>query len=59
MEIYVLINGSLRACVEVPKDSTEEELKALVLKNEKIAEILGSRAYKIVVVPNLLVSIHC
>jgi len=39
----VQVNGKLRAKVIVPADATEEQLKAEVLANPRIAEILAGR----------------
>lgn len=58
IEIPVQINGKLKAKITVPAGTDEETLKALALKEEKVAAFLvGKQIKKIIVVPNKLVNI--
>jgi len=51
------VNGKLRAKIEVERDTSEKELKELVLKEEQLKKWLTKPIKKIVVVPNQIVNI--
>ena len=55
--IIVQVNGKLRAKIEVERDTSEKELKELVLKEEQLKKWLTKPIKKIVVVPNQIVNI--
>lgn len=58
IEYAVQVNGKLRDRVTVAKDTTEDELKALVLDREKVKELVeGGTVKKFIVVPGKLVNI--
>jgi len=58
--IVVQVNGKLRGKFDVPVDAGEEDLKALVLKDENILKHTGNKPIrKFIVVPNKLVNIVC
>ena len=52
------VNGKIRARMELPADLAKEELEKLVLDQERIKKLIGSKKVaKVVVVPNKLVNI--
>ena len=56
--LYVVqVNGKLRGRFELPKGQTEEELFALVQKNEEMQKYLAGEVLKKVFVPNKLLNI--
>ena len=56
--IVVQVNGKLRARLEVPVETGEEELKKMALEHEKVQSLLGSKpARKVIVVPGRLINI--
>ena len=58
VSIVVQINGKVRAKITAPFDVREEELKQLILQDEKVAKWIKDRPFKkFFVVPNKLVSI--
>jgi leucyl-tRNA synthetase len=57
-EIVVQVSGRVRSHLTVPREISEEELKALVLKDKKVLEwVDGKKVQKIVVIPHRLVNI--
>jgi len=58
VELVIQVNGKVRNKIEVPRGITEEKLKELVLKDEKLAPWLaGKPLKKFIVVPQKLVNI--
>jgi leucyl-tRNA synthetase len=58
IEYPIQINGKLRSRISVAATATEDELRAAVLADEKIAAIVdGGTPRKVIVVPNRLVNI--
>jgi leucyl-tRNA synthetase len=58
IEIVVQINGKVRDKMNIPADTSEEELKQLSLENPRIKEITkGKMIVKTIVVPKKLVNI--
>jgi len=58
IEYPIQVNGKLRSRVSVAVTATEDELRAAVLADEKIAAIVdGGTPRKVIVVPNRLVNI--
>lgn len=58
VELAVQIAGKVRAHVEVPVGSTDEQVREAALSNERIAALLGGAApRRVVVVPGRLVNI--
>jgi leucyl-tRNA synthetase len=56
--IVIQVNGKVRSKIEVPAGITDEELKELILADEKVKQWLGGKTPKnIVIVPKRLVSI--
>ena len=56
--IVVQVNGRVRAKVTMPCDLEEDELKKLILEDEKVTKWIGGKPVKkFLVVPNKLVSI--
>jgi len=56
--IVVQVNGKLRSRISVGVHASEEEIKAVVLANQRIQEILGDQPVKkIVLVPKKLVNL--
>jgi leucyl-tRNA synthetase len=49
-EIPVQVNGKLRARVVVPADTTDVEIEAAVLANDRIVEILAGRTPERIIV---------
>ncbi len=58
VEIPVQLNGKLKTTVVVKTDISEEELKDIILKNEKIAKLIqNSKIKKWIILSNKLVNI--
>ncbi len=58
VEIVLQVNGKLRDKLVVPRTASKEELEALALANAKVAETMGGKpARKVIVVPGKLVNI--
>lgn len=58
MTIVVQVNGKLRATLEVPLDTSEEEIKSQALAHENVAKFVGdSEPYKVIYIPKKLVNI--
>lgn len=58
IEIPIQINGKLRSKLTVPADISENELKELILKNEKIKKYIeGKQIRKFIYIPKRLVNI--
>ena len=58
VRMAVQVNGKVRSQIEVDVDSTEDAIKELVLKDEKIQKWLeGKKPKKIIVVPNRIINI--
>ncbi len=58
MTIVVQVRGKVRAKLEVPADTAEEELKKLALAEEKVKQSIGTDTVKkIIVVPGRLINI--
>jgi leucyl-tRNA synthetase len=58
VQLVIQVNGKVRGRFDVPVDSPEEQLKKLVLVDEKIQKFLKDRPIKkFIVVPNKLVNI--
>jgi len=58
VELVIQINGKVRSKIEVPRDISEDKLKALVQKDEKLILWLdGKTPKKIIVVPQKLINI--
>ncbi len=56
--IVVQINGKVRAKLDVPAESSEEEVTAAALENERVIEHIGvTRPAKIIYVPGRLINI--
>ncbi|MCX5699568.1 MAG: leucine--tRNA ligase [Candidatus Omnitrophica bacterium] len=58
VELVIQVNGKLRSKIEVPRDISEDKLKELVQKDEKLIPWLeGKTPKKIIIVPQKLVNI--
>ncbi|MDP2043757.1 MAG: class I tRNA ligase family protein, partial [Candidatus Omnitrophota bacterium] len=58
VELVIQVNGRVRSKIEVPRDTPEDKLKELVLKDEKLILWLeGKTPKKFIVVPQRLVNI--
>jgi leucyl-tRNA synthetase len=58
LEIPVQINGKLRGRIQATPDTTEDELRAAALADEKVRAIVeGRQIVKVIVVPQRLVNI--
>jgi leucyl-tRNA synthetase len=58
MTIIVQVNGKLRAKLEVPKNSSEDEITKLALENDNVKTFVGDKKpAKVIYVPGRLVSI--
>ena len=58
IKIAVSVNGKLRATIDVNKDSDDEEVKAIALKQENVQKFIeGHEIKKIIVVKNKIVNI--
>ncbi len=58
VEIVIQVNGKVRGRVEVPVESSEEELVEEARGNERVGELLkGKEVIKVITVPNKLVNI--
>jgi len=56
--IVVQVNGKLRATINLPVDTSEEEVKKLVLANEKVKNFINNKKIvKTVFVPNKLINV--
>jgi len=57
VEIPVQINGKIRARLNIPSESTREQMEATALADSGIAELLtGKNVVKTIVVPGRLVN---
>ena len=58
VELVIQVNGKVRSKIEVPRDISEEKLKELVQKDEKLIIWLdGKTPKKIIIVPQKLINI--
>jgi len=58
IEIVVQVNGKLRDKINIPAQATEEEMKEMALKSEKLIPFLeGKEVVKVIAVPKKLVNI--
>jgi leucyl-tRNA synthetase len=58
MTIIVQVNGKLRAKLEVPKNSSEDEITKQALENDNVKTFVGNKKpAKVIYVPGRLVSI--
>ncbi len=58
IELVIQVNGKVRSKIEVPRDISEDQLKELVQKDEKLISWLdGKTPKKIIVIPQRLVNI--
>jgi leucyl-tRNA synthetase len=58
LNIIIQVNGKLRGQVEVPSNSTQEKIKEIVLKEEKVQKFIeGKTLIKTIYVPKKLVNI--
>jgi len=58
LDIVIQVNGKLRSTIKVRVDIKEEELKDMVLKDEKVKKhILDKKIKKFIIIPNKLVNI--
>jgi len=58
VELVIQVNGKLRSKIEVPRDISEDKLKELVRKDERLIPWLEGKApKKIIIVPQKLVNI--
>jgi len=58
VELVIQVNGKLRSKIQVPHDISEDKLKELVQKDEKLAPWLeGKTPKKIIIIPQKLVNI--
>ena len=58
VEIVLQINGKIREKLNVPVNSSEEDLKDLALKNQAVEKaIAGKTVKKVIVVPNRLINV--
>jgi leucyl-tRNA synthetase len=56
--IPIQVNGKLRSRVEVPADIEQDELKALVLSDEKVRQHLAGKAVKdVIIIPKRLANV--
>ena len=58
VELVLQVNGKVRSKIEVPRDISEDKLKELVSKDEKLIPWLdGKTPKKIIIIPQKLVNI--
>jgi leucyl-tRNA synthetase len=58
VEIPVQVNGKVRAVIRVPAEATEEEVKALALKEPKVAKAIeGKQVVKFIYRPKRIVNV--
>ncbi|MFZ8101667.1 class I tRNA ligase family protein, partial [Staphylococcus arlettae] len=58
VEIVVQVNGKVRAKLNIPKDTSKEQMEALAFDNAQIkAEVEGKDIKKVIAVPQKLVNI--
>ena len=58
LKMIIQINGKVRDGLEIPASSTEEEIKDLVLKREKVQKwIAGKEIKKIIFIPDKLINL--
>ena len=58
VEVAVQINSKMRGKIIIPNKASEEEIKAIIYQDEKIAnDLTGKNIKKIIIVPNRLVNI--
>lgn len=58
VEIVVQVNGKVRAKLNIPKDTSKDEMEALALKDENVKlSIEGKDIKKVIAVPQKLVNI--
>ena len=59
VEIAVQINSKMKSRIEISNDATNDEIKEIILSDEKLsAEIGGKEIKKLIVVPGRLVNMH-
>ena len=56
-ECPVSVNGKMRFKIELPIDLPQEEVKKIVLSDERAVKWIGTATPKIIVVPNRIVNI--
>jgi leucyl-tRNA synthetase len=56
-ECPVSVNGKMRFKIELPVDMPQEEVKKIVLSDERATRWIGTATPKIIVVPNRIVNI--
>jgi leucyl-tRNA synthetase len=58
IEIVLQVNGKVRDKIVVPRDSSDDDLKARALESAKVGESMGGKALrKAIVVPGKLVNL--
>lgn len=58
IQIVLQVNGKVRATVDVPAGTTDEELEVLALGNDRVKEFLGGKKpTRVVIVPGRLVNV--
>ncbi len=56
--IVIQVNGKLRGRLDVPRDATEEAVKALALQDEQVTKALGGKPFrKVIFVPNKILNL--
>jgi leucyl-tRNA synthetase len=56
--IVLQINGKIRSKIQIPSDSTEDQVKQIALEDEKIKKLIeGKEIKRVIVVPQKLVNI--
>ncbi|WP_028843684.1 leucine--tRNA ligase [Pseudothermotoga elfii] len=57
VEIAIQVNGKLRDKVKIPVDATEDQIKEIALKSEKVRKYISDEPKKIIYVPKRLLNI--
>jgi leucyl-tRNA synthetase len=56
-ECPVSVNGKLRFKIELPVDLSQEEVRRIVLSDERAGKWIGTATPKVIIVPNRIVNI--
>ena len=56
VKIPIQVNGKMRAVIEVPSDSSKEELEKLALNEQNVLKFLNGNPKKSIIIPNRIIN---
>ena len=56
VKMPIQINGKVRAIVEIPINSNEEDIKTIALKEKNVLKFLIDKPKKVIIIPNRIVN---